>query len=203
MDIEQISELHYICHIENLNSILKYGILSHNTIRKMEILHKDVSMEIVQDRRKIKCVYGARPLHDYVNIYFHARNPMLFKLQQKYDDLCVLRIDKNVLCLPNIVIADGNASSDYVRFYPSSEGIEKLDFNLVFAKYWKYDNDDEITQNKKKLAKCAEVLIPERVEPKCIIGAYVYSETALKKINCHNIKLNVIINKELFFELII
>lgn len=59
-------------------------------------------------------VPGGRPLHEYVNLYFCARNPMLFRIKDLHLELCVLQIDTNVLDLPGVVITGGYVSCQEV-----------------------------------------------------------------------------------------
>ena len=87
-------------------------------------------MEEIQDRRKIKVVPGGRPLHEYVNLYFDARNPMLYKRRDQHLSICVLRIDPTVMELPGVVITDSNASSGYARFAAYPEGLHLIDKDI-------------------------------------------------------------------------
>ncbi|MBI5150384.1 MAG: DUF4433 domain-containing protein [Candidatus Omnitrophica bacterium] len=47
----------------------------------------------------------------------------------------------------------------------------------IYASFWL--DDDYWEQERRKGIKCAEILVPERVEPRYIIGAYVANQTAL------------------------
>jgi hypothetical protein len=67
--------LHYITPIANVPSILQRGILCHNQVKSLA--HQSVAMPQIQQRRTKKSVPGGRHLHDYANLYFDARNPML------------------------------------------------------------------------------------------------------------------------------
>jgi len=110
MDRDKVAELHYITSIENLASILERGILSHN--RAARLKHRSVALEDVQDRRRAKSVLGGSALHSYANLYFHARNPMMFSLtRERSNDLVVPRVSEAVLDLPDTVVTDGNAAS--------------------------------------------------------------------------------------------
>jgi len=71
MKFEELDELHYITPIKNMGSICTMGILSHKKAEK--IPHQSVAMDEIQERRKKVVVPGGRPLHQYVNLYFHAR----------------------------------------------------------------------------------------------------------------------------------
>ncbi len=157
MKLDEVKQLFYITHIENLSSILERGILSHS--RAQSLPHKRIDMPEVQERRRAKRISGGGLLHDYANLYFSSRNPMLFKRKDEHKDICVLRINLEVLKIPAVVVATGNAASDYTSFHPPESGIEKLDRKLVYAKKW--TDDDPIIQARKSVAKCAEVLVPD------------------------------------------
>jgi hypothetical protein len=172
MKIDEVGQLFYLTHIENLDSIMERGILSHSKAQSLP--HKRIDMFEVQERRRTKSIPGGRLLHEYANLYFSARNPMLYKRKDEHKDICVLRISIEVLKIPGVVLATGNAASDYISFYPPESGIERLDRKLVFAKNW--TDVDPIIQARKSVAKCAEVLVPDFVPSSLIFGIYVLCE---------------------------
>lgn len=172
MKREELEEFHYITPIENLPTIFALGILSHNGMKKKNIRHRSVAMQEIQDRRAKVVVPGGKPLHDYVNLYFHARNPMMYLRSAEHASLCVLRVSVNVLDLSGVVVTDKNASSDYVRFAPAPGGLTIVDYGLTFAESWTHP-DDPIEEARHKSAKCAEVLVPHRVDQSFILGIYV------------------------------
>ena len=169
MERRDLDELHSIQPIANVPSILERGILSHNRARRVE--HIDVAAPEVQDRRAEVVVPGGRRLHDYANLYFDARNPMMSRRRARHAELCVLRVSCDVLDLPGVVVTDGNASSGYIRFGAAADGLEFIDRELVFATWW--TDADPFEQMRKKSARCAEVLVPHNVPAEYIMGAYV------------------------------
>jgi len=195
MEKSDLKELHYITPIENVHFILKHGILSHNLADKLA--HKSVAMAEIQDRRKDKVVPGGKKLHDYANLYFTARNPMLYLRLAQIDTLCVLSLKTDILDLNGVIVTDKNAAGDYVRFAPSPDGLSKVNKELTFAESW--TDGDYITYLKKKAAKCAEILVPERVTPEYIRGAYVGNEAAQAAFKALKVPLPCRINKHLFF----
>src|ERR1035438_6980712 len=100
MDRGEVKELHFITSIENLDSIVTRGILCHN--RAARLTHTSVASEPVQGIRRGKSVPNGSSLHSYANLYFHARNPMMFCLQD-LPDLIVIRISSDVLDIPDTV----------------------------------------------------------------------------------------------------
>ena len=117
MDRDKVSELHYITPIANLPSILDRGILSH--ARAEAVGH----VSVAGDRNPGPAPGGgsssgglAAGLHEYVNLYFHARNPMMAKRRDWHEELCVLRVNSDVLDSPGTIVTSQNASSDYAAF---------------------------------------------------------------------------------------
>lgn len=200
MKREELSELHYIMPIANAPSVFTNGILSHKMAKAIN--HVSVSMQEIQERRAKVKIPGGKPLHDYVNLYFHARNPMMYKRRNQHNDLCILRVATSVLDLPGTIIADRNASSDYVRFLQSPGGLTVLDSNLVFAESW--TSDDPIEQMKRASIKCAEVLVPEMIATRFIFGAYVSCTASRDELNRQIAKsgaqLEIVIHSHLFFQ---
>jgi hypothetical protein len=152
----RVTELHCIMPMANLVSVMKQGVLSHE--RAARVPHRSVALQLVQEKRDQKQVPGGLKLHQYANLYFHARNPMMFRRQDQAHDLCVLRISTMVLALPGTVITDQNAASDYVRFLHPRQW-QVLDFDAIYAMDWRHP-DDQIAHWRHSSQKCAEVLVP-------------------------------------------
>lgn len=181
--------------MENIPSVLSHGILSHE--RASKLTHATVAMQRIQDKRDKKQVPGGLKLHQYANLYFHARNPMMSKRRDEASKLCVLRIAGKVLAIQGAVITDQNAASNYVRFYaPAQIGI--LDLDTIFARSWKHP-EDQIREWKHSSAKCAEALIPERIPPEFIKGAFVLNGRAQQSLIDIGFRFPITIDADLFF----
>ena len=96
---------------------------------------------------------------------------MLRKILRSHEELTIFRVSTDVFDIPGSIIADGNASSDYTRFYPSPDGLASLQSPLVLAKYWTSQDPYEYLHRKR--SRCAELLVPDDIPPQLIIGAYV------------------------------
>ena len=136
-------------------------------------------------------------MHEYANLYICARNRMLYKRHGQHRDLCVLRVSPRVLELPDVVVTDGNAASDYTRFAAAPDGLTIVDWDLTFAERW--TSLDQIDQWERSRRKCAEVLVPERVAPEFIEGAYVSSDDSLANLRAVTGDLQMDVNPHLFF----
>jgi hypothetical protein len=194
----ELPELHYICAIDNVKSILARGLLSHKRAAKVE--HHSVAMPEIQERRKGILVPGARPLHEYVNLYINGRNKMMYKVRsvQGLESVCVLRIDTAVLDLPGTIVVDQNASSGYARFAPAPKGLTLISKDEAFAEYWHHP-DDPIESMRHGSVVCAEILVPDRVDPKYVSGIYVKHEEAAATVRAVAPSVRVTINRYLFF----
>jgi len=165
----KLVEFQNITLIDNVPAILKQGILSCAEAAK--IPHLSVALEAVQEKRDVKRVPGGLGLHEYANVYFHARNPMMSRRREEAHRLCVLRISTDILNITGAVITDQNAASKYVRFL-APNFLQYLNLDYVLARNWKHPGD-QIEEWRHGSSKCAEVLIPQRIPPKFLIGAYV------------------------------
>ena len=189
----RVTELHCIMPIDNVPSVMTHGILSYE--RTARLAHRSVAMQPVQDRRDLKSVPHGLKLHQYANLYFHARNPMLYKRKDEAPELCVLRVSVEVLLLPGTVITDCNAASDYVRYLAPSQW-PVLNFDDVYALDWRHPNDPaRYYQHRSR--KCAEVLVPQVVETRFLTGAYVVDAVAAARLA--GLGLPVTVDPVLFF----
>ena len=196
MNRSDLPELHFITPIQNVTSIMRYGILCNKKAKRLT--HASVAMLEIQDRRECKAIPGGKPLHDYVNLYLCARNPMMRKLADQHADLCVLRVSTAVLDIPEAIVTDGNAASGYTVFLPSPAGLEIVNRELVFAEYW--TDPDIFQQWTKKRIKCAEVLVPDKVDSRFIQGAYVSCEAVRGKLITLGFSLSITTDAHLFFQ---
>ncbi len=189
------SYFYNIMPIENIPSVILNGILSFE--KSKCIHHRSIAMKEVQIRRELVRIPNGRSLHSYANLYFTYHNPMMYKKSEKAETICVLVVDPNVLEFEGCVLSDRNAAADLVRFYTPEVGLEQIDFNLVFNKYWTHDNPYE--QQHRKAVKCAEILIPDQVPYEYILGAYVVNETTQQNLIDCGFDKKIIVKREVFF----
>lgn len=200
MERDELTELSYITAIANLASIAEGGILSHRLAER--VTHIDLAMTEIQDRRRGKRVPDVRrprprDIHEYAPLYICPRNPMLFKRRERHEEICVLRIDPAVLDLEHVVVTDGNAASDYTRFSAAPGGLAEVDADMTFAEYW--TDPDVYSYWDRKRRKCAEVLVPDRVESRYIVGVYVSCTKAQKTCSDVPVPWPITVDPYLFF----
>ena len=107
-----LRELYYITHVKNLESILKTGILSHSKIVEEGVDFERIYNKDVVCRRENITVPDGRSLWNFANLYFQARNPMLFTVirNNPLDQIAVVGVDKRSLDRDDIYITTGNAA---------------------------------------------------------------------------------------------
>ncbi len=191
----RVKEFQCIMPMKNTASVLAHGILSHE--RAAKLAHASVAMEAIQERRDVKHVPGGLKLHQYANLYFHARNPMMFKRKDQAAELCVLRVSTSVCDLPGVVFADSNASSDYVRFLSPAQW-PLLHLDDIYALDWRHPNDP-VAYYRHRSRKCAEVLVPHQVEARFLTGAWVVDQAAATRLAATGFQLPIAVDSQLFF----
>jgi hypothetical protein len=195
---EDLPELYYIAYIENVRSILIRGIYCHR--RAASISHKSFAKEEVQERREGKRVPGGLLLHEYANLYMRVDNAALYSVHDDHRFLCALRVDTSVLQYPGVRIADRNAAANTAEFGYGVKGLSIVNLDLVFTPSWNYPEDVGRTRYHRRFT-CAEVLVPDRVPGKHILGVLV-SNVRSKKLLRQSVpeaRLTIDLKPELFF----
>lgn len=190
-----LNGLYNIQAIENIPSIMRYGLLSNENASKIK--HKSIAMNEVQERREAIRVPNGLRLHQYANVYFDPWNPMLSARRDQNEDICILKIDCCILDFEGAVVSDCNASSDYAGFYSPEDGMERINFHLVYAKSWRDEN--HYAYLRKKSIKCAEVLVPYEITYDYITCAAVVSESAKRKLENVGFDKRIYVMPEKFF----
>lgn len=181
------------CSAENLASILKLGLLSHNEMHKQQLAHVDLSQADVQERRaKLSLYRGGPPLHDYANLCWHPRNPALLKVvsRQVKGPLVVLEFSSDILKFPQARAIPQHAVG-HLPYQNSRQGqiwwARNQHLELLLANYpdwdlnsWKGSGVDQwgeptSTDSLKKKLLQAEVLVPNWISGEYIRRIYVPS----------------------------
>ncbi len=181
--------------IDNIPSVIQYGLLSFNHASKIN--HRSIAMSDVQNLRDNVIIPNGNSLHSYASAYFDPRNPMMYKRKNIAQTLCVLAIKTNVLDFEGTIISDGNAASEYSRFYSPLEGIDRLDFNLIYSQWW--TDDDLYEKARRKRIKCAEILVPGKIDYEYIVGAIVVNEQAKLALEDKGFQKKIVVSPNVFF----
>lgn len=194
-EITKQTGLYNIQAIENIPSIMKRGLLSNE--RASKISHVSIAMNEVQERREHVRIPNGLKLHQYANLYFDPWNPMLSRKRSQNEEICILKFGRVVLDFEGVIVSDKNASSDYAAFYTPEVGLEHIDFDLVYARYW--TDNDYYEQCRKKSIKCAEVLVPYVIPYEYVVCAAVVNERAAESLEDVGFDKDIIIEPRVFF----
>jgi hypothetical protein len=122
---------------------------------------------------------------------------MLSAVREYYDEMCILGVNPDVLDLPGVVVTDGNAAKHLAGFYEVTEGIAVLNREVIFATWWIHPGD-QVATDTHKVAMMAEVLVPDRVDPKLIQRIYVANKKAAAACEVLGLRLEIVIRPGLF-----
>ncbi|MHB8360565.1 MAG: DarT ssDNA thymidine ADP-ribosyltransferase family protein [Thermoplasmataceae archaeon] len=195
--------LYYITHIDNISSILKNGILSHERIINEKIEFTPVYNKEIVNKKKEKKTSDGISLWHYANFYLQPRNAMMYQVKKLLgtDNIAVLACFRGPAYeIEGALITDGNAASNDSNFYSISE--HNKVFNLISdvdgLEYWKEEDG-----TKRRIM--AEVLVPNRYIPEHIHSVLVSNQKTKEHleslINPSGKELKVIIDPRTFFEL--
>ena len=194
-DLTGQTHVYSIMPIDNIPSVLSYGILSHEEAKKLP--HLSVADPDVQDRRENVVLPNGAKLHQYANLYFSFWNPMLSRVRENNENICILGVSLSVLDIDGCAITDRNAATSLARFYSPQYGLNELDFEKIHMSNWNDDNVYVFRDN--RAIKCAEVLVPGCVPESYIMGAYVVSEAAKNRLIDAGFDKKIIVKPSYFF----
>ena len=152
---------------------MDHGILSRNIVNEKQLPtdNRLANPEIINMRSRKKV--GDNKLQDYVNLYFTPVNPMLSVVQQKFQssELAIIQVKPDLIGDSKNWVTDGNAASTASRFRRLPEGIQIVDFEVVFE-----EQKDIVSMQNIKRKKMAEVLVKDCVERNMFNKIFFYSK---------------------------
>jgi len=154
---------------------------------------------IVSDRHS-KQVEGGKNLWDYANLYFQARNPMLYRVvrEKSVNDIVVLEIRQDIRNTPGAFVSDGNAASVQTRFRASCRVGESFYDKLredIFREWW-----SDLDGSKRRIM--SECLVPERVPPDYIQTIFTANLEVSDKLSrmAPSCGVPIVPNADMFFQ---
>ncbi|GJD22894.1 hypothetical protein RIVM261_078500 [Rivularia sp. IAM M-261] len=147
--------IYHITHIRNLQSILQIGgLVANNRLKQQQINYQDIAHGNIQDRRaliRVPCAAGGC-LHDYIPFYFAPRSPMLYTINrgnvegytEGQNPILHIVTEAEIILANNLVFAftDGHAVMDYSEFYDDLQFLDRIDWEIMRARYWNNTPDD-------------------------------------------------------------
>jgi hypothetical protein len=199
MGTVDIKGLYYITHIDNLPSMLRLGILSHERVEREKVSYTPIYDKEIVAARKDRFTPDGKSLWGLANLYFQPRNPMLYRVihEKPLDNIAVVCVKPTILQRPDIFITTGNARASLSRILSQSEGIKALPRirREVEIVWWKQEDG-----SKRRIM--AECLVPDLVPPEHIEAVYVASHEVAEKVKVllHQRRIPVIPEPNMFFQ---
>lgn len=172
--------VYHLTSIDNLDSIIKNGLLATNVKNEKGIKHTDIANGTIQERRantKVPC--GPKcTIHDYVPFYFASRTPMLLGVINKKNCdqpyLVYLCLNIDVVDRDDVVFTDASANTnDVPHFYSDSCNLDKLKWDIINSNAWTFSDDERHYH-------MAELLVHKKVDISEISSIVVFND-AIKK----------------------
>ena len=199
MKIPKITGLFYITHIDNIPSILRNGILSHERIQNENIPFIPIYNEQIVSNRKDILTPDGRSLWNFANLYFQPRNPMLYRVlhEKPANQVAIISIQPTILERSDIYVSNGNAahsSSVILHIKESKKEMRQIIRDTVGVQWW-----NDLNGSKRRIM--AECLVPNVVTPEMFQAIYVGNRHAKEKVEADNrgLRLPVIIEAKMFF----
>ena len=159
-----IIDFFYFSMIDNLESLLKYGILPKNEVVIRGWNYASFAEESVQDRRHVRKIQLSNQatvtIHDVVPVYLVPRTPTLSARRESQNRIFFIVINTDVLAQENTEFAfsDGNAASQETLIFNSLYKLKYIPWDVLKAVYWNDFPDGRRKRN-------AEFLIFPKIEP--------------------------------------
>ncbi|MGQ8334527.1 type II toxin-antitoxin system toxin DNA ADP-ribosyl transferase DarT [Klebsiella pneumoniae] len=134
---------YHFTHIDNLEGIIKNGLLSTNLKSNRGITHKDIANNEIQHRRsemRVTCGPGG-VVHDYVPFYFTKRSPMLLNVIKKknvdQEGIIYLAIPIEAIEDKSVVFSNSSANTlTPPTFYSNADDLNKLNWDAIDSRVW-------------------------------------------------------------------
>jgi len=189
--------------LKNLESILEKGMLCHRLLEEdKNIQYENIANSEIMDNRKAKFIKYNKTLQDFANLYFNARNAMMYSVtrddktkENTSSEYAVIEIEIDIRkshCDAPVIITDINAARKASIFYDaqwlSLETFEKIK-DCALQDY--FEGNKAETQ--------AECLIENKVSPSYFKRIHVCCYETRDKVNLIQKRLPININRTMFF----
>ena len=185
---------YYICHKDNLESILQNGVKSRSEIESQFIGGTPIHDESVLARRDKIIAQTGKKLNEYVNLYFQPRNAMLYRLINNLgvQNLVILQLSPEIWQEQGVCFSDRNAATYDSNFYLDVNDLSNIDLNVFNQEYW-----TDSTDTKQKMM--AEILYPKQIASEYIMTVYAHKKDADIERICQDFRKQFAIEPNMFF----
>jgi hypothetical protein len=186
-----VPAIYHITHVDNLPGIIAEGGLSCDrmaqTKKAVNIGHKHI-----KERRLKRCVpVGPQgTVGDYVPFYFAPRSPMLYAISRgQVAGYTAGQRPVVYLCSSTGAVAqaglewvftEGHADMDFTDFFDDFEHLDKIDWDLMQAKYWNATDDDPDRSRRRQAEFLVHHFFPWKLVTKIAVFDNIHQNAVLK-----------------------
>jgi hypothetical protein len=108
-------------------------------------------------------------LHSYVHLCFIDQHPMEWTIKQdgRIKDTVFIRVDNSVLTRPRILLSADVSNKAGVETFDFTHALDLMDFAVIYERTdWK----DRAVQERRKVAKKYELLVPDHISADLLSG---------------------------------
>jgi len=153
-----------LVHVDNLGILLRRGGLhAPNHTPNDGLAYRTIHSVDIQAERRVRTI-PCNPrgtIHDYVSFYFGYLSPMLLQLKTErvsgYKEgqeplICLVSSVQRVAeeGVP-FVFSDGHGIAAFTSWYGDLTGLDKVDWGMVYQRYW-HDTVDDMDRQRRKQA---------------------------------------------------
>lgn len=185
MNKVQKTYLFRLTHIKNIPHIVKHGITHYKSKNANSKFVPIGDKSLIQTRNNHFIQTGMK-LGDYIPFYFAKRTPMLYVVQNGFNNVGPISAEKIVYCVSSVerilelnlefIFTNGHAKSIFSSFYDHKDINrlnEVIDWDAIAKKYWLDESDLDLKRRKE-----AEFLISGDIPIEAILGYVVYNKNA-------------------------
>jgi len=191
--------LYRMTHIENVPHIIEHGITHMSSINANSCYKSIGDNSIIGTRNNYELPNGKK-LGYFIPFYFGTRMPMLYVIQNGYNNVPVTQANDIVYCISSVqqiidhnlpfLFSNGHAVDGLSNFFEQKDlhNIDTiLDQNAINATYWRQEGDLDLKRRKE-----AEFLVETDIPITAITGWLVYSEETRNRLLTMGISENKI-----------
>lgn len=175
---------------DNLDSILKHGILSRNGCIEKGIPIADISDPGIQEHRK--------KYHRFAPLFFAPCPPMIFRINRENNGhIIALGISTRIMDDKPTLFSDGNVRVKHSKNFTTIQDLEKLNWQLIHMSPSECAALGKAQTSDQKRLHSAEVLVEDVIPPEYIESVSVRTEqmynyvTEILHKNNRNIKITI------------
>ncbi len=179
-----------ITHIDNLDHILKYGLVTEGSPNANPRFRKIGDSSLIDYRKELPAPDPpGGSFSDYIPFFFGPRSPMLYQIATGWEDIEKIPQSEIIYLISSIskinehgldfFFSDGHARSRTSHLSTDLVKLDMIDWEAVYSTVW--TNDKNNLQRKEK--KQAEFFIKHHVPLSCIEKIGVYNQMVNKKIS--------------------